>query len=429
MKKILFFLLITVFVISCENEKKEGGAVELKMFTRWPDDGAAFGNIINDRIEEFNKLYEGKIFIDYEAVAVEAQYLEKLRTSFASGNAPHIFLEYGGSRLVDYIEANTLLDLKPYLDADPVWKAQFRNGAFDKWEYQEYPGIWGFPVISYAVLLYYNKEIFEKYNLKAPETWDELDEVCRVLMDNGVQPFLLGEKDVWRAGHIHNNIVIKSLGIDAVDRLADRTLAYDSPEMIKTYAKLKDFVDKGYFGENAVGVDNNFEYTAFIEGQSAMMFNGTWMAELILSYNSNFIDKVAAVPFPTIVDEFNGAFQGGPVDGVSITSYSEAENDAAVEFLKFLLSQDFYRELEYKHANVIFPVVIEESDERLVDSELTKSMKESVSVATDFRDDVQTYDTDSHMIDTVRNAIQGLFIGRTPEEVGKEITDRIEDYQ
>lgn len=43
--------------------------------------------------------------------------------------------------------------------------------------------------------------------------------------------------------------------------------------------------------------------------------------------------------------------------------------------------------------------------------------------------DLQNYDTASHMITTVRAALQGLAMGNSPEEVGKQIVDTIAEYE
>ena len=246
--KAILFLFLSIFFISCGNDKKSEGPIEINLTTRYAlGQGNIYSKYFIEKVEKFNELNKGKIIVNHEGISVESQYLEKIRTSFTSGKPPHVFQEYGGSRLVDYVEANALLDIKPYLDADPEWRDSFLN-LFNKWEYKEYPGIWGIPFKMYALGLFYNEEIFEKYNLEPPKNWDDLEKICATLMANGITPFLPGEKDISRAGHLHNLIVIKSLGVGAVEKLANRTLTYDSPEMIETYRKIKDFIDKGWIG-------------------------------------------------------------------------------------------------------------------------------------------------------------------------------------
>lgn len=65
-------------------------------------------------LDEFNKENEGKIHVTDESISTESDYEEKLTTDFASGNVPNAFLQYGGSRTREYVDAGYILDLTPY---------------------------------------------------------------------------------------------------------------------------------------------------------------------------------------------------------------------------------------------------------------------------------------------------------------------------
>ena len=62
-------------------------------------------------LDEFNKENEGKIHVTDESISTESDYEEKLTTDFASGNVPNAFLQYGGSRTREYVDAGYILDL------------------------------------------------------------------------------------------------------------------------------------------------------------------------------------------------------------------------------------------------------------------------------------------------------------------------------
>ena len=47
----------------------------------------------------------------------------------------------------------------------------------------------------------------------------------------------------------------ENIWTDVVEQLADRSLPYDSPEMIELYQIIKDMYDKGYLGENPLSTD------------------------------------------------------------------------------------------------------------------------------------------------------------------------------
>lgn len=45
------------------------------------------------------------------------------------------------------------------------------------------------------------------------------------------------------------------------------------------------------------------------------------------------------------------------------------------------------------------------------------------------KDDVQTYDQASHMLDTVRSALQGIAMGNSAEECAAQIMERISEEE
>ncbi len=53
------------------------------------------------------------------------------------------------------------------------------------------------PIESTAWGVLYNKDIFEKCGLQAPNTLNELKNVCQVLKENGYTPFLLAYQEQW----------------------------------------------------------------------------------------------------------------------------------------------------------------------------------------------------------------------------------------
>ena len=47
------------------------------------------------------------------------------------------------------------------------------------------------------VPVWYNKEVFEKYGVKPPKTWDELMQAIETFKKNGVIPIALANKTKW----------------------------------------------------------------------------------------------------------------------------------------------------------------------------------------------------------------------------------------
>jgi len=393
--------------------------VTITIFSRWSTDipGDVY---FREHLTKMSESDNG-ITIIQEHMNDEMSYYDKLRTRFATGEFPNVFVDYGGARTLDYVSSGILVDMKPYLDADPAWRDAFMP-VFDKWIYDKYPGIWGVPGEFYVIGIFYNKEIFARVGVEPPKTIAEFEEVCDKLLAAGYIPIALGERDVWRAGHIFNNLIMKTFGAQGVTDLANRKLAYDSPEIISIFAKIKEYYNRGYFGPNPVNMDYNMEKTAFHTGKSAMHMDGSWY--LGEGTQSSIGDVMGVFPFPSINKKYTNSWFGGAGGGFSIVDTgNQKEIDAAVKVVKSVTTPEYMKELQRVNKGGVYPVKFD-SDPSVVDN-LTLEYIAMLKDAEEFRDDVQTYDLLPSLLETARLSIQGLFVGKTPEECASEIVAEI----
>lgn len=429
---LLTFALAVALTAGCsssnkdaEKAKTKNKIVVIKVAARYSNDNPS-ENYYRQKVEEFNKMDNG-IKVQMDNISTESDYLDKLRTSFANGDVPNVFLEFGGSRILDYLEADALVDLKPYLyKNNKEWYNNFYDTMWGQSTYKGYDGIYGVPYGSYFVALFYNKDLFKQAGLKPPKTTDEMLSDCARFKQMGILPFQIGEKDNYRFGHFQNNLVIKTLGVKAVDELASRKLKYDSDEMVNTYQIMADMVKKGYFGEDILDTDSTTENTAFLEGKAAMHYDGTWFIPNNL-FGTDFYDHVGIVPFPYGNESCANYAQGGASDLFYVTklNHSEKEIKASVKFLKYITSPEYFRGLD-EVAQTTVPVKFEKSDKSPKNPLLDDALTIQKSIV-DMRADIQNYDPKSYMLDTVRSALQGLAMGDSPEKCAKTIVGRLQE--
>ena len=288
-------------------DNMEFNDVKIHVMTRITNEASQ--EYFEQKTEEFNNLGKG-ITVEIENITTEEDYLNKLRTSYSSGDTPNVFTEYGGSRVKDYIAANGVLDWTPYLEADQEYYDSFYDTVFDSVQYEEYDGIWGIPYMQYIICLFYNQDIFEANNLTPPTTWEELQDVCAKLQEAGIRPFQVGEKSNFRFGHLSNCILYSTYGVDAADKLADGTMSYDGEEMMDVYTKIADMNEKGYFGEDILSTDYAAEKSTFTSGNCAMVWglNSDVMGTLAVS-DVDFTVGVTAMPYGS--EEYKTETQGG----------------------------------------------------------------------------------------------------------------------
>ncbi|MDP2965254.1 MAG: extracellular solute-binding protein [Pelolinea sp.] len=148
---------------------------------------------IRNKIDEFKE----KTDIDLEYLVVsEGDYWNKLTIDLTSGsNQFNVFMS-GPTINWGYANAQQIQPLDPFLK-DPTltpadWNvADFYPWALDSNRWDGTPGpaglgkgdLWCIPIDAVEALLTYRKDIFDKYGLKAPDTWDEWAATAKKLQE------------------------------------------------------------------------------------------------------------------------------------------------------------------------------------------------------------------------------------------------------
>ncbi|HEY0736371.1 MAG TPA: extracellular solute-binding protein, partial [Herpetosiphonaceae bacterium] len=129
-----------------------------------------------------------KIQVVYEPDLSE-DYVEKLKRELATGTAPDVFW-IGGVWLADIVATEQVLDLKPYIDADPrltlddFYDQPLRELSHDG-------KLYGLPRDVSTLVVYYNADLFKAAGIATPNElaeqgawdWNALLDSARQLTD------------------------------------------------------------------------------------------------------------------------------------------------------------------------------------------------------------------------------------------------------
>ena len=156
-----------------------GGGVKLTVWSWRPEDAATYRKI-------FDKFHASHKDISVEFKPYKAtEYNTILSTGLTQAGGPDVMQlrSYGGLQPV--IEAG---NLKP-LDGTIKGLTNFDKSALDGARGKKDGKIYGVPLEMSTFQIYYNKDLFAKYHLQPPTTWDDMISAAQTLKSHGITPF------------------------------------------------------------------------------------------------------------------------------------------------------------------------------------------------------------------------------------------------
>ena len=200
-------------------------------------------------------------------------YFTKLQTLIAGGTAPDVF-ELNYENFVTYADKGLLLDLSPLMSADTTLDASVyserANQAFS------YNGMQlGLPATFSTVMLFYNKDLFDKAGLAYPTadwTWADAVEAGKKLNDpaNGVWGLYSGIQfwEFYKKAAQNN---CKFFNDDKTEVLIN------SPECVQALETMVNMVKTDKVVPSAAEMGGQSDGDMFKAGKLAMDVTGIWM--------------------------------------------------------------------------------------------------------------------------------------------------------
>ncbi len=331
---------------STNGSSADGGVVKLRIYAQYADDDTKLP--YDYAIAELKKeMPNVELELDIQA----QDDGQKLKTYAATGNMPDIF-QAGLDQINTFIKSNNIAVLNEYSDkfgfTDKVPEGN-RNIL-----YHPDGNIYAFPYAGHEMtLLYVNKELFEKHNVKIPETYDELLTAVEKFNEAGVTPLSIFAKEKWPCVALYDLIATRFVpsGVKGLD--TGETKATDEGYM-EAARRLEELISKGLVQKGATNMNYDQARSMFYTGGAAMFINGQWEIE---DSTESLGDSVDWIPFPAVsADKVEGsryAFSGsGNVGGYAV-SPSTKDVELAAKVAAFM-SEKF---AEFKYTQRGNPIV------------------------------------------------------------------------
>lgn len=321
--------------------EKPAKAVELRYAHAWSagDPKYPFFNPVLEKYAQDHK--------DTVKLVVEMSNGDELRTKMkvdtAAGNVADVFNYWCGPFVQPLMDANILLEVDKYFEkSTKVKKDQYDALSIDAFSMGG--KMIGLPVEGFATYFLVNKELFAKYNLQYPKTYEEFLAVSKTFKDNGIIPFAMSCKG-GNPGHVWYSELFNQL-TGAFDEMKNLKANYkfDTENALKIAQIIDDCRKAGVYPQDTISNgDWNPPFALFTEGKAAMVYSGTWMLPQI---KEDMIDKVEVIETPKLSGAANDPstfYTGAAVHGYFINrkSFEDPEKQQAViDFVDFLCSDE-----------------------------------------------------------------------------------------
>ena len=230
--------------------------------------------------------------------------------------------------------ANHLQDLSPYLDEETAnhYPAMIANNTVDG-------RLVAMPWFASVGVLYYRRDLLQKYRKPVPATWDELTSVARHVQ---TAERAAGDRDLW--GYVWQGRAYEGLTCNALEWVAsegggtiiaaDGQVTINNPRATRALTLAADWVD----GISPPGVLNYAEEEArgvFQSGNAVFMRNWPYAWSLAQGPDSPVRGNVGVAPLPGSSGGTSAAALGGWQ--LAVSRYS-AHPAVAADLVRYLTS-------------------------------------------------------------------------------------------
>jgi len=213
--------------------------------------------------------------VEYELIPSDADYVNKLQLYISGNQLPDFYGCANGTFSKAAKATGALVDVEAELKK--MGKFDTLNGAVvnfltdadDKEMYL-------FPQALYCEFFFYRKDLFEKYNLQVPRTWEDFLNACKVLKEKGEVPVIVAGQANWQLMRFlsfipwrvtHDKFIYGY--IDGTDSFAQNDAAKAGVNLLYTMGT------QGYFQKGFTSTDYTDSVNLFFGGTGAIYYGGS----------------------------------------------------------------------------------------------------------------------------------------------------------
>ena len=381
-------------------------------------------DVITKAVEKFNSETES----GYTVTSVPTQndtYKEKLVVAMSSGECPDMYSCWSGGPMYEYIDSGFGQPIDDLFNASEI-KDKLMESAVSQVTYNDH--VYAVPYQNISMSgIFYNKEMFDKYKLKEPETLADLENICDTLKKNDITPFALANSSKWTGSMYYMNLAARYGGLEPFQKAVAGEGKFTDDCFIKAGEKVQEWVEAGYFpdGVNSLSEDDGQAKQLMYQETAGMLLCGSWYTGTFATDSAEFYEKIGWFPFPAIEEsDADPSIMIGTVGDQFIVFNCEGEKlEAAFECAEKHLDEEV---IDFEVENGKIPPV------QGIESKLTDSITKEVVEAANNASEIQLW-YDQYLPPAVATAhldgLQEVFgLTKTPQEAQEAMQKAMDDY-
>lgn len=319
-KGLLIALCMVLLISGCGTGEGSGngsGPIEIEM-VHWAN-SLPHKNALQRIADNYNASQD-EVVVTVTLIAADS-YRSWLLTQLAGGIAPEMYMTNTGWADAD-AKNGYVLELTQFLNekskyTDDLWINNFEEGYMRVAQDSENSGHWNsIPTSTVSTRVYYNKEMFDAYNVPHPYdgwTWEEFISACQTFEDNGIVALpvpnsAMADYNVGWSFDLMNEHILsdryKEIDVDDVVGIQMREMVraldlglidYTDPQFKESFRIIKEWSQYWTPGFNALSVSESHDM--FLRQDSPMLFNGSWTLKGTEMCLAGDVEGVSFEPF------------------------------------------------------------------------------------------------------------------------------------
>ncbi|MGD6802122.1 ABC transporter substrate-binding protein [Rossellomorea aquimaris] len=395
---LMFILLVSSFLAGCSSSESGSadGAKEIS-FIHWRgEDSEAFKELIS-RFEEENT----DISVEMTVYPSE-KYQSTAQTLLRDGSTGDVFTAFPGSQFEIIQKAGLFEDL-----TGEELVGNFNESLIDAGQSD------GKQLALPLQLVYnqpvYNKTLFDELGLEPADDWEGFLELCQTLKDEGYTPIAFPGADIG-PGQMMNPMMMNNAPEGVFGDMMNGETELTDEWWVDTLAQFQELMDKGYIGEDALGMKHEGAIAQVAQEEAAMLATGSYAMANIKDLNPDLeLGLLAPITVPADEAEFEGIHTTTFMLAVNSMSENKEEAKMFIDFLSQPENAEYYAN-ETGQALTIPDVNYE--------SESLKATEEWMDKNTRFQPRYLIPDADVEK--AVIASIQNVLSGADPEAAAQE---------